>query len=206
MVHPKKASQRWRDANKEKIADFNKKKAEEKKEKEKKEKEKKEKEKKEKEKKEKACCAMSRSTKDTGFFFDTAASLHYTYSKTWYIDEPTMLDDPIEVETCDGGTVYAAHIGLIKLDVLTTDDEGHDEEVSLTIKDVYFCLEMNTNLLSSGTFVRTGLSFGASKKRLQVTDDEPLISYTHGSHSNRSSCFLSFSAAPIENCGIWSLR
>ena len=61
--------QRWRDANKEKTVDF-KEKAEE------------EKKKKKKEKKEKACCAMNRSTKDTGLFFDTAASLHYTYFKT----------------------------------------------------------------------------------------------------------------------------
>lgn len=152
LAHPEKVYQRWRDANKEKIVDFKKKKAEEKK---------------EEEKKEKACCAMNRSIKDTGFFFDTAASLHYTYFKTWYIDEPTMLNDPVEVETCDGGTVYVTHIGLIKLDVLIINDKGHDEEVSLTIKDIYFCPEMNTNLLLLGIFVRNGLSFGASKKRLQ---------------------------------------
>lgn len=47
LAHPEKAYQQWRDANKEKIVDFKKKKAEEKK------------------VKEKGCCAMNRSTKDT---------------------------------------------------------------------------------------------------------------------------------------------
>lgn len=39
-------------------------------------------------------------------------------------------------------------------------------------KDVYYCHEMNTNLISLVTLVRNGLSFGASKKRLTVTDDD----------------------------------
>lgn len=85
-----------------------------------------------------------------------------------------MLNDPVEVETCNGGIVYVTHIRLIKLDVLIINDEGHDEEVSLTIKEVYFCPEMNTNLLSLGIFVRNGLSLGIGslKETTPVTDDE----------------------------------
>lgn len=157
LAHPEQAPQEWRDSHKEKIAEFQKKKKEAKD---------------EKEKKEKACCAMNMSTKDTGFFFDTAASLHYTYSKAWYESEPTQLDDPIEVEGCDGGTVYATHIGRIRLDILVTSAAGEDEECGLTIRNVYYCPEMNTNLLSLGTLVRNGLSFGATNSRLKVTDSD----------------------------------
>lgn len=90
-----------------------------------------------------------------------------------------MLNDPVKVETCDGGTVYVTHIGLIKLDILIINDKSHDEEVSLTIKDVYFCSEMNTNLLSLGIFVlvRNGLSFGASKKRLRSPTMRAILSW-----------------------------
>ena len=157
LVHPEKASQEWRDNNKERIAEFKKKKADAKD---------------TKEKKEKACCAINTSTKDSGFFFDTAASLHYVYSKTWYDGDPKLLDEPAEVEACDGSTLYATHVGKVQLDILVANENGDDEECSLTIKDVYYCDEMNTNLISLGTLVRNGLSFGASKKRLTVTDDD----------------------------------
>ena len=82
------------------------------------------------------------------------------------------MDEPIEVEACDGNSLYATHVGKIKLDTLITNHNGDDEECSLTIKDVYYCHEMNTNLISLGTLVSNGLSFGASKKRLTVTDDD----------------------------------
>ena len=45
----------------------------------------------------------------------------------------------------------------------------------VTPKDVYFCPEMSTNLLSLGTLVRNGLSFSTSKDRLTVTDDNDTI-------------------------------
>ena len=147
LAHPEKATQEWRDNNKNRIADFKKKKAEAK------------------EKKEKACYTIS--TKDSGFFFDTAASLHYIYSKTWYHEDPILLDDPVEIEACDGGTVYITHIEIIKLNILIG-----DEECRLSIRDVYYYSEMNTNLLSLRTLVSNGLSFEASKKRLIVTNDE----------------------------------
>ena len=161
LAHPEKATQSWREKNKDRIAEFKKKKKADAKE-----------NKENKEKKEKACCAINTSTKDSGFFFDTAASLHYIYSKSWYEGDPKLLDEPAEVEACDGSTLYATHIGKIKLDILVTNDDGNDEECSLTIKDVYYCHEMSTNLISLGTLVRNGLSFGASKKRLTVTDDD----------------------------------
>ena len=154
LAHPEKASAKWREDNKERVAEFKKKKADSQ------------------GKKDKACCAFETSTKDSGFFFDTAASLHYTYSRSWYDGDPELLDEPTEVEACDGNTLYATHIGKIKLDIIITNQYGEDEECRLTIKDVYYCPEMNTNLISLGTLVRNGLSFGASKKRLTVTDDD----------------------------------
>ena len=83
-----------------------------------------------------------------------------------------MLDEPAEVEACDGSTLYATHVEKVQLDILVTNKNGDDEECSLTIKDVYYCDEMNTNLIPLGALVRNGLSFGASKKRLTVTDDD----------------------------------
>ena len=157
MTHSEKANQVWRDKNKDRLVEFQKKKSE----------------KKNKNKgKEKACCAINASIKDPGFYFDSAASLHYTYFMTWYREDPTLLNEPIEVKACDEGTVYATHRGTIQLDTLITNDDGNDEECRLSIKDVHFCPEMNTNLLSLGTLVRNGLSFGAAKKRLTVTDDD----------------------------------
>ena len=67
MTHLEKTNQAWRDKNKDRLAEFQKKKSE----------------KKDKNKgKEKACCAINASTKDPGFYFDSAASLHYTYFMT----------------------------------------------------------------------------------------------------------------------------
>ena len=119
LAHPEKASQSWRDNNKDRIAEFKKKKADAKE---------------NKKKKEKACCAINTSTKDTGFLFDTVTSLHYIYSKTWYDGDPELLDEPAEVEACDGSTLYATHIGKIKLDILITNQSGDDEECSLTVR------------------------------------------------------------------------
>ncbi len=74
LANPDKASDGWRKANKERIDEFRKKRAG----------------KKEKGKMKKACCAINVSTKDPGFFFDSAASLHYTYSMAWYHEDPTQ--------------------------------------------------------------------------------------------------------------------
>ena len=76
------------------------------------------------------------------------------------------------MKACDRTSLYATHVEKIKLDTLTTNKNGQDEECSLTIKDVYYCHEMNTNLISLGTLMRNNLSFGASKKRLTVTDND----------------------------------
>ena len=76
------------------------------------------------------------------------------------------------MEACDGNTLYATYIGKIKLDILVTNEDGNDEECSLTIKDVYYCYKISINLISLGTLVRNGLFFGASKKRLTVSDDD----------------------------------
>ena len=67
LAHPEKASQSWRNNNRDRITEFKKKKANAKE---------------YKEKKKKACCAINTSTKDAGFFFATVASLHYIYFKT----------------------------------------------------------------------------------------------------------------------------
>ena len=77
------------------------------------------------------------------------------------------MDDLIEVEAYNGGTVYITYIGVIKLDILIG-----DKEYRLSIRDVYYCSKMNINLLSLRILVSNGLLFGASKKRLTVTDDE----------------------------------
>ena len=68
--------------------------------------------------------------------------------------------------------MYATHRGTIQLDTLITNDDGNDEECRLSIKDIHFCPEMNTNLLSLDTLIRNELSFGAVKKRLTVTNDD----------------------------------
>ena len=68
--------------------------------------------------------------------------------------------------------MYATHVGTMRLEVLITNDDGEDEEHRLSIKDVHFCPWMNTNLLSLGTLVINGLSFGASNKRLRVQDND----------------------------------
>ena len=68
--------------------------------------------------------------------------------------------------------MYTTHRKTIQLNTLITNDDGNDEECRLFIKDVHFCSEMNTNLLSLDTLVRNELSFDAAKKRLIVTDDD----------------------------------
>ena len=85
------------------------------------------------------------------------------------------MDVLIKVEACDEGSTHATYVGTAHFDTLFTNKDGEDEKCRLTIKDVYFCPEMNTDLLSLGIFVRHGLSFRASKDLLTVTDDNDTI-------------------------------
>ena len=64
MTHSEKANQVWRDKNKDRLVEFQKKKSE----------------KKNKNKgKEKTCCVINVNIKNSDFYFDSAAFLHYTY-------------------------------------------------------------------------------------------------------------------------------
>ena len=76
------------------------------------------------------------------------------------------------MEAYNGNTLYTTHISKIKLDILVINKDSNDEKYSLTIKNVYYCYEISTNLISLGTLVRNGLSFGAFKKRLTVSNDD----------------------------------
>ena len=71
--------------------------------------------------------------------------------------------------------IYATHVGCVRLDILI----GF-EKCELTIKVVYYCAEMNTNLLSLETLVRNGLSFGVSHLLTNHLDPRRPKS-THGS-------------------------
>ena len=75
------------------------------------------------------------------------------------------------METCNRISLYTIYIGKIKLDTLITNKNSQDKECSLTIKDVYYCHKINTNLISLRTLVRNNLSFKVSKKRLIVTNN-----------------------------------
>ena len=69
MTQLEKTNQAWRDKNKDRLAEFQKKKSEKK-------------NKNKNKGKEKVCCAINVSIKNSDFYFDSAASLHYIYSIT----------------------------------------------------------------------------------------------------------------------------
>ena len=75
------------------------------------------------------------------------------------------------MEVYNGNTLYIIHIDKIKLDILITNKDSNNKEYSLTIKDVYYCYKINTNLISLGTLVRNKLFFRAFKKRLTINND-----------------------------------
>ena len=76
------------------------------------------------------------------------------------------------MKACNGSSLYTTHVGKIKLNTLIINYNGNNKECSLTIKDVYYCYKMNTNLISLGTLISNGLFFGVFKKRLTVIDDD----------------------------------
>ena len=82
------------------------------------------------------------------------------------------MNELIEVEACNGGTVYATHKEIIQLNTLIINNDNNDEECRLFIKDVHFYLEININLLSLDILIRNELFFGAVKKRLIVINDD----------------------------------
>ena len=76
------------------------------------------------------------------------------------------------MKICDEETVYVTHRGIIQLNTLIINDDDNDEECRLFIKNVYFCSEMNINLLSLNTLICNELFFNAVKKQLIVTNDD----------------------------------
>ena len=98
MTHLEKTNQIWRDKNKDRLIEFQKKKSE----------------KKNKNKgKKKTCCAINVNIKNPDFYFDSAVFLHYTYFMIWYREDSTLLNELIKMKIYNGGTVYATHREII---------------------------------------------------------------------------------------------
>lgn len=90
VANPDKASEGWADRFKDRIEEFRKKKNEKE-------------NPSERSKIPKAACAKTLTiNRDSGWYFDNAASFHMSYSEAYFIDEPRPLENPISVETADG--------------------------------------------------------------------------------------------------------
>ena len=110
----------------------------------------------------KAVKITSVSEKDHSWYLDSAASMHMTHDRGLYedhkLDETTMT-----IALADGSSILASGVGKVALNLLV---DGAD--IRTILHDVYYCPELESNLISLGTLEKNGCSYTARNGFLQV--------------------------------------
>lgn len=102
------------------------------------------------------------SSKDNAWYLDSAASVHLTHDISWFGDS-RLEDTTMPVALADGTNVIASGVGTAVLNLLV-----NGESVRTDLHNVYYCPELDSNLISLGTLEKKGCSFTASKGQLRV--------------------------------------
>ena len=102
--------------------------------------------------------------KDTRWYLDSATSVHTTYHLTDYIT-PDSDDSREPFEIANGETLYTRGAGTIAIEVVV--DEVSD---FIHLRNVHYCPEVDSNLLSLGALTAKGFEFQTKKGTLNVID------------------------------------
>jgi transposase InsO family protein len=102
------------------------------------------------------------SEKDNAWYIDSAASIHLTHDVSWYGDN-RLRETTMPVAIADGTNVQASGVGTATLNLLV-----NGEVIRTDLHNVYYCPELDSNLISLGTLEKNGCSFAGSKGGLRV--------------------------------------
>ena len=101
------------------------------------------------------------SEKDDCWYLDSAASMHMTHDRGLYTD--TLDETTTTIALADGSSILASGVGKVALNLLI---DGAD--IHTVLYDVYYCPELESNLISLGTLEQNGCSYTARNGLLQV--------------------------------------
>jgi transposase InsO family protein len=108
----------------------------------------------------------SASRKDDNWYLDSAASVHLTHNLSWFGDNQ-LEDTTMPVSLADGTSVQASGVGTAILNLLV-----NGENVRTNLRNVYYCPELDSNLISLGTLEKKGCTFTAGKGLLRVSNPD----------------------------------
>lgn len=106
--------------------------------------------------------------RDPRWYFDSAASIHMTYTDRHYKAAPTPASTNIIL--ADGSSVTANGVGTIQLRVLI-----NNESKVINISNVYHCPDLDSNLLSLGTLEAKGFGWAGNNGKLHVLDEDEVV-------------------------------
>lgn len=102
--------------------------------------------------------------KDEAWYLDSTASVHITYHLKDYI-YPDLDDSHEDIEIANGEVLHARGAGTIAIDIMIDSIPSY-----VHIHNVHYCPEIDTNLLSLGSFASKGFGFHTKKGILNVID------------------------------------
>src|SRR2546423_11270485 len=102
----------------------------------------------------------SASRKDDNWLRDRARSGHLTHNLSWFGDNQ-LEDTTMPVSLADGTSVQASGVGTAILNLLV-----NGENVRTNLRNVYYCPELDSNLISLGTLEKKGCTFTAGERTL----------------------------------------
>lgn len=113
----------------------------------------------------KAYSAHISPSKDENWYLDSAASVHMTHTNSYYITKLHATN--LTIIVADGSAIRASGVGTIEV---TAYFGNRPEQV--TISNVYYCPELESNLLSLGILEEKGYKFVGHNGTLSVLDSE----------------------------------
>ncbi|SLM41056.1 gag polymerase env [Lasallia pustulata] len=132
--------------------------------------------------------------KDPEWYLDSAASANMMYDLTAFATPFSQSNEDIYL--ADGSKIRASGHGTITLHVQIN---GVDQKVD--IKDVYYCPELESNLLSLGSFEAKGYSFLGKNGYLRVLDDCEVA--LEGARSGNLYCVMLSNVPATRYCYEW---
>ncbi len=106
-----------------------------------------------------------RGEKDNAWYMNSAAAIHVIHGLSLFI---SRLNDQIEmIERVSDEQIKTRDANTIDLE-MTIDEQNS----SVNVSKVHYCLEMNSNLSSLGVLEAKGFEFRVQNSCLQVIDDD----------------------------------
>lgn len=107
--------------------------------------------------------------KDNQWYMNSRTFVHVTHDLSLYLSfDPSDLDDQSQwIETTSDEQIATHEAGTINLDITL-----NSKNTNIHLHNVYFCFELDSNLLFLGALEAKGFEFHDRKGKLEITNDE----------------------------------